>query len=83
MTRWHAVVTRGIGPEQMTLTYALRQKFWQRKHLVFGSSNRTTRRFLSLALSSTGEMLLVVKRDFDLLNAEKVLKGLYLHQNAS
>lgn len=77
-------MTRGIGPEQMTLTCALRQKFWQGRHLVFGSSNRTTRRFLSLALSSTQEMLLVVKRDFDLLNVEKVLKGLYyLHQNAS
>lgn len=75
-------MTGSIGPEQMTHTYALGQKFWQRKHLGFGSSSWTTqRRFFSLVLSTMQEMSLVVKRDFDLINAEKLLKGLYFHQS--
>ena len=77
-------MTPGIGPEQMTHRCAVRHKVWQRRHLGSGLSNQTARRrFLHLVLSIVQEMLLVVKRTFDLLNAEKVRKGLHFHENAS
>lgn len=55
------LMTRDIGPEQMTHTCVCSEESGPCRPVGFGLSYGTTQRFLSLALSSTQETLLVVK----------------------
>lgn len=62
--------------------WQVRQKFWLCKHLGFGSSDHTTQ-ISPFSFSRVQEMSALERGDFDLLRAEKALRGLSFLRDVS